>query len=94
MRERFCISCGISSKNSKGIVCVNCGKWICERCARFNNRCLCQCEFTKVCLNCGLVREYVAGMYICSKDTCGRAIFVEVIPLASGCESWVDRGKI
>jgi len=33
-------------------------------------------------------------MYICSKDACGSELFVEVIPLASGCERWVDRKKI
>jgi hypothetical protein len=94
MRERFCILCGISSKNSNGIVCVNCGKWICEQCVGFNNRCLCQSGFKKVCLNCGLVSEHVAGMYVCSKDACDKKVFVEVIPLASGCERWVDRKKI
>jgi len=95
MRERFCILCGNSSKNSYGIVCISCGRWICDRCVAFNSRCLCQSGFKKVCLNCGFCAEYVAGVFVCCKETDVKNVAVmEVIPLSSGCEFWVDRKSL
>jgi hypothetical protein len=85
---RYCALCGKSSDEVTGISCINCGRWVCEKCEEINKYCLCQKELKKICLNCSNVDKMYGCIYICKEiDRIGNVV-KEVMPLMSGCKEW------